>query len=285
VLQRNRGLSAESLTALAELEQRVLAVDGGRLKLEWGVLRSRSGERAEDLLWWQDGRLLGFVGMYQFGSSPLEFTGMVDPSARRRGIATALLDSAAELGVQRGLREGLLVVPGPSVAGRGLAVHRGGVHEHSEHALVLLEAPSPAPEDPRIAVRRAGPADAVVVGRLLQAAFGDPARDLTDQLAAEQERTLLVAVDSEAVGTVRLTLEGDEGGVYGFAVDPAWQGKGIGRDVLRRVCTQLREEGATRVGLEVAVDNDRALGLYTSLGFTPVTTEDYYMLPLTRPRG
>jgi len=131
---------------------------------------------------------------------------MVDPSARRRDIATALLDSAAEQGVQRGLREGLLVVPGTSVAGRGLAVHRGGVHEHSEHALVLLEAPSPAPANPRITVRRAGPADAVVVGRLLQAAFGDPARDLADQLATEQEQTLLVAVDSEAVGTVRLTL-------------------------------------------------------------------------------
>jgi ribosomal protein S18 acetylase RimI-like enzyme len=31
----------------------------------------------------------------------------------------------------------------------------------------------------------------------------------------------------------------------------------------------------------VAVDNDRALGLYTSIGFTPVTTEDYFALPLS----
>jgi ribosomal protein S18 acetylase RimI-like enzyme len=27
------------------------------------------------------------------------------------------------------------------------------------------------------------------------------------------------------------------------------------------------------------VENDTALGLYTSLGFTRVTTEDYYALP------
>jgi ribosomal protein S18 acetylase RimI-like enzyme len=33
-----------------------------------------------------------------------------------------------------------------------------------------------------------------------------------------------------------------------------------------------------RVGLEVAVENERALGLYTSIGFRPVTTEDYYAL-------
>lgn len=64
--------------------------------------------------------------------------------------------------------------------------------------------------------------------------------------------------------------------MYDLAVDPAWQGRGIGRDVLRRVCLLLREEGAQRIGLEVAVDTDRALGLFTSIGFTEVATEDYY---------
>jgi ribosomal protein S18 acetylase RimI-like enzyme len=63
-------------------------------------------------------------------------------------------------------------------------------------------------------------------------------------------------------------------------VDPAWQGRGIGRDVLRRVCRELRDEGIQRIGLEVAVENDHALRLYTSLGFTQITTEDYYGLPL-----
>ena len=77
-----------------------------------------------------------------------------------------------------------------------------------------------------------------------------------------------------------MTRVGDQGaGIYGFAIDPLWQGRGIGRDVLRRVCRQLREEGIRRIGLEVAVDNDHAVGLYTSLGFTLVTTEDYYALP------
>jgi ribosomal protein S18 acetylase RimI-like enzyme len=33
------------------------------------------------------------------------------------------------------------------------------------------------------------------------------------------------------------------------------------------------------VHLEVTVDNDRALNLHTSLGFTRVATEDYYALP------
>ncbi len=47
-----------------------------------------------------------------------------------------------------------------------------------------------------------------------------------------------------------------------------------------RACRQVRDEGARSVELEVAIDNDRALGLYTSVGFTLVTTEDYYQLRL-----
>jgi ribosomal protein S18 acetylase RimI-like enzyme len=41
----------------------------------------------------------------------------------------------------------------------------------------------------------------------------------------------------------------------------------------------LRGAGARTVRLEVAVDNDQALRVYTSVGFQPVIVEDYYLLP------
>lgn len=39
-----------------------------------------------------------------------------------------------------------------------------------------------------------------------------------------------------------------------------------------------QDEGVRRIGLEVDLENDHALGLYTSLGFIQETTEDYYEL-------
>lgn len=277
--QQALGLSAGALTAIADLERLVVDADGGRLKLEWGTLRARRGEQIEDLFWWDDKQLLGFLGLYAFGSS-LEIAGMVAPAARRRGIATALLDVALALCSDRGHRQVLLVVPRTSAGGKALALGRGAVLDHSEHGLVLLTEPADGASDPHISLRRATAADAAVVTRLLEAGFGHPAPALAKQLASEQEQTLLVELDESAIGTVRLTRHGDDAGVYGFAVDPAWQGHGIGRDVLRRVCRQLRVAGARRIGLEVAVDNDRALGLYTSIGFTEATTEDYYALAM-----
>lgn len=279
MLERAAGLTPRALQAIADLERLVVETDGGRLKLEWGTLRARSGDRVEDLLWWDGEQLLGFLGLYSFGSS-LELAGMVAPAARRRGIASTLLDSALPLCRERGHQQALLVVPRPSGGGKALALRRWAVLDHSEHALVLLDEPSGGAGDPRISLRTAVPADAAVVARLLEAGFGHPTPGLAEQLASGQDRTLLVERVGSAVGTLRLSRHGDGAGVYGFVVDPVWQGRGIGRDVLRRVCRQLRAEGAQRVGLEVAVDNDRALGLYTSVGFTEVTTEDYYALPV-----
>ena len=273
-----RGMSPDAAAQVADLERRVVDADGGRLKLEWGVLNSRSREYVEDLLWLDNDRVTGFAGIYAFGGDTVEIAGMVDPAARRRGIATALLDAALPLCRDRGYERALLVTPRASVAGRAFALGRGAFLEHSEHALVLRAAPVDGPSDPQTSLRRATVADAPEVSARLAAAFGGAPPDMAERLRSTAERTLLVERDGQAIGTVRLTREKGTGGIYGFAIDPAWQGRGIGSDVLRRICRVLIDEGAHRVGLEVAVDNDRALGLYTSMGFTEVTTEDYYAL-------
>jgi hypothetical protein len=70
VLELTAGLSPRALQAIAELGRQVTEADGGRLKLEWGALRQRRGDRVEDLLWWEGDRLLGFLGIYGFASPP-----------------------------------------------------------------------------------------------------------------------------------------------------------------------------------------------------------------------
>lgn len=268
-------MSAAALDGIAELERRVVAADGGRLKLEWNSLRERSGREVEDVLWWEGGRLLGFLGVYAHGAPTLELAGMVDPGARRRGIGAALLDAGMGVCRDREHDAMLLIVPRSSVAGRALALRRDGTLDHSEHALELLGEPSEVPADPAVTVRPASAADRPALREILSRAFGWAPRESTDH----DPHTFVVERDGRPIGTARVHREGDRAGVYGFAVHPDHQGRGIGRDVLHRLCRTARAGGATAVHLEVATDNDRALRLYTSLGFRPVTTEDYYALP------
>lgn len=259
----------------------MLDADGGRLKLEWGTLRRRRGDRVEDLLWWEDNRLLGFLGIYGFESLP-ELAGMVAPDARCRGIGTALMDAAVQLCRVRSARQPLLIVPRPSVAGKRMALRRGGVLDHSEHALVLAGDPTSGPGQSVLELRPATGADLPLLARLLEAGFGTPAPEgLAERLNSPSERTLIIELSGSPVGTLRLVRDGDDARIYGFVIDPPRQGRGVGRAALRRACQQLRAEGARRIGLEVDVENDRALALYTSVGFKPVMTEDYFALPLS----
>lgn len=310
MLTPRRTLSLSDLAALADLERRVISVDGGRIKLEWATLRTRVGEGVQDLMWWVGGDLVGFLGLYAFGGPDLELAGAVDPAVRRRGIGSALLASALGLARERGVASALLVVPHGVDAGTKFAFRHRGVLDHAEHSLVMKGPPRPGPYDDRTSLREAGAADSTVVGTVLAQAFGNatepssapaaPTRALpptgadhwaipavtsphppdgpAGPLPDGWSRTLVIEHRGVPVGTLRIGRTGDEGTVHGFAVQPDWQGQGIGRDVLARVCTGLHDGGVSRVRLEVVVDNDRALRLYTSLGFVRETGEDYYAL-------
>ncbi len=273
-----RGLSPDQLEAIAELERRVVAHDGGRLKLEWGCLRRRSGERAEDVLAWEDGKLVGFTGLYGPGAPQIELAGMVDPAHRRRGNGHRLLDAALVLSAAAGAHEPLLIVPRPSAGGRALAHRHGARLDHSEHALVLHGGPTAGPRDPRLSMRIAERRDVPAIMALISSGFGFAPADTAERMAAEGVRTFVFEREGRVIGTLRAHLDDETAGVYGFAVDPHWRGQGIGRDALRRTCLDLRERGARTIGLEVEVENDGALHLYTSLGFEPVITEDYWAI-------
>jgi ribosomal protein S18 acetylase RimI-like enzyme len=147
---------------------------------------------------------------------------------------------------------------------------------------VLSGDPTGSPPNPAISLRRATVADLPVISRLLELGFGGPAPDdLAGRLDSPHEQTVIVELSGSAVGTLRFRQDGDGARIYAFVIDPARQGRGIGRAALRRACEQLRADGTQRIGLEVDLENDRALTLYTSVGFTPVITEDYYALPLS----
>ena len=78
------------------------------------------------------------------------------------------------------------------------------------------------------------------------------------------------------IGYVGLARAGKEAEVHTLAVDPAHQGRGIGRALLRAV---LDHAVGARVFLEVRTDNEPAIQLYRSEGFTVVGIRRGYYRP------
>jgi len=58
--------------------------------------------------------------------------------------------------------------------------------------------------------------------------------------------------------------------ILSIAVAPEFRGLGMGKALLERALSDLRQQGSTEVGLEVRPDNSVALNLYERAGFIPL---------------
>ena len=124
------------------------------------------------------------------------------------------------------------------------------------------------------------PADAARCAELETLLFdGDdpwPAAAFTRALAAPHARYVGARVDDLLVGYAGIARLGRtppfEYEIHTIVVDPAYQGRGIGR----RMMTELLEDADSVTYLEVRTDNPTAIALYTSLGFVTVGLRKRY---------
>ncbi|GAN88125.1 ribosomal protein S18-alanine N-acetyltransferase [Komagataeibacter intermedius] len=77
----------------------------------------------------------------------------------------------------------------------------------------------------------------------------------------------VVMAEGDAPAFIMVRTVFDEAEILTFAVDPAWQRRGIGRDLLARCMRQVEQAGARTLFLEVARDNAPAIALYCTSGF------------------
>ena len=122
-------------------------------------------------------------------------------------------------------------------------------------------------------IRSALQADLPRIAEIDHARFGDLAwsLDVLHQLFWVSDPLWIVAVaDGEVVGyalNARAGGDGSGGWIMALAVDAAWEGRGIGRDLLAVTMERMRRVGISTVRLFVKDDNDRAWKLYERSGF------------------
>ena len=92
------------------------------------------------------------------------------------------------------------------------------------------------------------------------------------------KETFLVARDDRTIiGYIAAYTEDDTAYIASIAVDPAYQGNGLGRLLMETVMETFAQAGVPTIGLHVREDNEAAIHLYHSLGFiTLERLSDYY---------
>lgn len=267
-------LTTQELQDIEQLQKECELHDHVQLKLNWEMLRERNTENL-DFFHYEENELVAFLGLYPFGST-VEVCGMVKPNERRKGNFERLFHLAMEQVGSNGYKKILLNAPAGSEAAKLFLNKQGAEYAFSEHQMEWRHTPLEETDD--ILLRQATEEDFEMSVRLSVTAFGldeDDARSMESHRFADHTDMLMIDVNEETVGKLRVSREEGQAWIYGFSILPEYQGRGIGRKALRQVVKEQSSAGYT-VHLEVETKNDHALRLYESVGFQSVHVQDYY---------
>ncbi|HKF35444.1 MAG TPA: GNAT family N-acetyltransferase [Ktedonobacteraceae bacterium] len=271
---------------VAEIERLIAVCDayeGLHMRLGLDELRKRSGDEARDLLYYEDGALVGYLGVDGWGKER-EMTGMVHPGYRRRGIFSRLF-AAAKAEYQRlGVHKLILVCEQSTASGQAFVKTTGAQREYAEHEMVLGTFKERRIFHEGLQMRQADSGDLDAIASILAADSGNVEAEkqwIGKLLEDPSRRFYLATLHGKPLGCLRLDDMGDQVGIYAFEIRMGYRGLGYGRQMLEEAIRITRAETQKRIMLDVETNNTNAIGLYRSCGFEVKTTYDYYALEIS----
>lgn len=279
-LYKRQGLSQHELEQIEQLAQVCNDFEGLDLKLNWNVLRTRSGKAIDDFLYYADGILVGYLALFAFNSKEAEIGAMVHPDYRRRGVFSRLLQEARSEVARRGIPDILLVVEAASKSGQAFITSLPVRYDHSEYKMELQGEPVQNVFHQRLHFREAQAGDVRDLAHITALAFDIPEEEVqwytSERLQTPDRHFYVGEVDGKVIGKLDVNLDEQTGFIYGFGVLPEYRGQGYGREILARTIQEIKNTGRRKIVLEVATDNPHALGLYHSCGFRETGSYEYY---------
>jgi len=142
----------------------------------------------------------------------------------------------------------------------------------------------------KIELRQAEMGDVALLARLNMDGFDmneEDAKGYVETAMLSQQDYIFIADCQQEngewlpIGKIHVMWEEGSAFLFGFCIQPEHRGRGYGRWILHSIIERMKEQQPTaKIELEVAVENERALGLYTSCGFHVRNVNDYYVLEL-----
>ena len=121
-------------------------------------------------------------------------------------------------------------------------------------------------------IRQYSPEDQKTVIELWQTCnltrpWNNPKLDIERKLKVNPELFLVGLVDNKVIATVMGGYEGHRGWVNYLAVDPLYQRKGLGQQIMKVIGGKLLALDCPKINLQIRTDNLSAVSFYKSIGY------------------
>lgn len=261
----NTQLSSFEMTEVKQLKETVERQRTCRFKLEPDFLHQANRRH---FLYYQENTLLAYVFLNFFDSQVLEATLIVQEKELIADSLVALNDFARQQAIPTVL---IITDINDQLLTTFLKNEQSYVHQFSEYRLFLDSSNFNAQQE--VPLRHAKAEESLQIARLLAEIPEDKIEPL---LPEDLANTLVLAKKDRVIACIRIDESLKTYGIYGFVVDPDHRDRGLGQSILTTVIQQLLAKKQKEIYLEVESTNQRALHLYTKLGFRKEILFDYY---------
>ena len=229
------------------------------------------------------GRLAGFLFAFAPSAEEAEFTAIVHPGYRRRGLFTKLFAAAQAACRAHGYTQGLFCVDGRALHTQAVAAHLGMPLSHIEYQMELALPDGPTPDAEGFALRKLTEQDIPTVIPAMALCFGnEPAEEeaYLRNCLASADRTNWLMTDQSGAVLGYLGEYRDEKGLnlFGIGVPQPHRGKGYGKRLLDLAAGLAKAGGIQKLLLDVNSANEPALRLYRGYGFAACSETRYYTM-------
>ncbi len=111
-------------------------------------------------------------------------------------------------------------------------------------------------------------------------------REIDQDIEAEPEGVLVAEEDGRVVGYITTTTDeaASIGRIPNLAVDPDWQGRGLGKELINAALDRFREKGMQYAKIETLATNDAGQSLYPRAGFQELVRQIHYIMRMEDAR-
>lgn len=103
----------------------------------------------------------------------------------------------------------------------------------------------------------------------------NPYKDIARKMKVDPELFLIGVEGGKVIATVMGGYDGHRGWIYHLGIDPAYQRRGLGRQIMDAIEEKLKARDCLKVNLMVMKTNHKAMKFYESIGFNEEDATEY----------